>query len=91
MDRVRTEPQLSYPTILGNFLYFIVFKVGVQAVMSIGLPSLQKMVEALQENDSVEFLAIQTVFKGKTQNTFEKLIETQKQYNLKNTIWSRRR
>jgi thiol-disulfide isomerase/thioredoxin len=48
-----------------------------------GLPDLQKMVEALEGNDNVDFLAVQTVFEGHSSNTFDKMVETQKQYGLK--------
>lgn len=48
-----------------------------------GLPDLKRMVNAIKNNDNVVFLAIQTVFEGHHENTFEKLIETQKQYDLK--------
>ena len=47
-----------------------------------GLPSLQKMTQALQGNENVVFLAIQTVFEGSHANTFERMQEIQKQYNL---------
>ena len=47
-----------------------------------GLPDLKKIVDALKENDKVVFLAIQTVFEGYEENTFDKLAETQKKYNL---------
>jgi thiol-disulfide isomerase/thioredoxin len=49
----------------------------------IGLPSLKKMVDALEGNEKIVFLAIQTVFEGASQNTFDKIIETQKKYDLK--------
>lgn len=48
-----------------------------------GLPDLKKMVEALKDNDKIIFLAIQTVFEGHESNTYEKMVETQKQYDLK--------
>lgn len=48
-----------------------------------GLPDLKKIVNALSNNKNITFLAIQTVFEGHHENTFEKIIETQKQYNLK--------
>ena len=48
-----------------------------------GLPDLQKMVSALKDNDKVVFLAIQTVFEGHQSNTYQKMVETQQQYNLK--------
>ena len=47
-----------------------------------GLPDLKKMADALKENDNVVFLAIQTVFEGHHENTYEKMLETQKQYDL---------
>jgi len=47
-----------------------------------GLPSLKKMVDALEGNDKVVFLAIQTVFEGRHANTFEKLKEIQKEYSI---------
>jgi len=49
---------------------------------SAGLPSLQKMVKAFDGNEQIEFLAIQTVFEGAKVNTYEKMIATQKQYDL---------
>jgi thiol-disulfide isomerase/thioredoxin len=48
-----------------------------------GLPDLKTMVEALDGNKNIEFLAIQTVFEGHDSNTFEKLSETQTRYELK--------
>ncbi|WP_298237763.1 redoxin domain-containing protein [uncultured Algibacter sp.] len=48
-----------------------------------GLPDLKKMVNALEENNNVVFLAVQTVFEGHHENTYEKMLETQKQYELK--------
>ncbi|OUR94561.1 thiol-disulfide isomerase [Flavobacteriales bacterium 34_180_T64] len=48
-----------------------------------GFPALKEMVEELKDSDKVKFLAIQTVFEGHDTNTHEKLIETQKQYDIK--------
>jgi thiol-disulfide isomerase/thioredoxin len=47
-----------------------------------GFPDLKKMVDALKHNDNVIFLAIQTVFEGFEENTFEKMLENQKKYDL---------
>jgi hypothetical protein len=41
------------------------------------------MVEALKENNKIVFLAVQTVFEGHDSNTYEKMVETQKKYDLK--------
>lgn len=48
-----------------------------------GFPALSEMVNALSGNDKVIFLAIQTVFEGHDENTYDKLATTQKQYHLK--------
>ena len=48
-----------------------------------GLPSLKKMVDALDGSDKVVFLAIQTVFEGQHKNTYDKIRETQLKYDLK--------
>lgn len=48
-----------------------------------GFPALKEMVNALSESDKVVFLAIQTVFEGHNENTYDKLVSTQKQYSLK--------
>jgi len=47
-----------------------------------GLPALQKMTSSLQNNDKISFFALQTVFEGQESNTFEKMVETQKKYEL---------
>lgn len=41
------------------------------------------MVGAPEENTKVAFLAIQTVFEGYAVNTYEKMVETQRQYAIK--------
>lgn len=48
-----------------------------------GFPALKEMVNALIGNDKVVFLAIQTVFEGHDENTYDKLATTQEQYGLK--------
>ncbi len=67
----------------GKFKVMYCFQSWCPGCHSIGLPSLQKMVNALKDNDKIAFVAIQTVFEGKNANTFEKLKETQKKYDLK--------
>ena len=49
----------------------------------IGFPILKQMVNALKDDDRIAFFAVQTVFEGQEENTFEKIKEIQKQYNLK--------
>lgn len=67
----------------GKFKVLYCFQSWCPGCHSRGLPALQKMVDALKENKNVAFLAIQTVFEGHQANTYEKMVETQKQYDLK--------
>lgn len=69
----------DYP---GKFIILYCFQSWCPGCHSIGLPSLKKMVKALEKNDAVKFFAIQTVFEGKSENNFEKLKETQQQYQI---------
>jgi thiol-disulfide isomerase/thioredoxin len=79
----RKKEAVSLSDFNGRFKVLFCFQSWCPGCHSRGLPTLQKMVEALKENDKVAFLAIQTVFEGYEANTFEKMVETQKQYNLK--------
>lgn len=67
----------------GKFKVIYCFQSWCPGCHSKGLPDLKKMVDALEGNDKVAFLAIQTVFEGHKDNTYEKMVETQKQYDLK--------
>ena len=67
----------------GNFKVLYCFQNWCPGCHSRGLPDVQKMVKALEGNSKVTFLAIQTVFEGFEANTYEKMVETQKQYDLK--------
>ncbi|CAM1343866.1 peroxiredoxin family protein [Tenacibaculum amylolyticum] len=67
----------------GKFKVIYCFQSWCPGCHSAGLPNLKKMVDALQDNDKVVFLAVQTVFEGFEANTYEKMLETQKKYDLK--------
>ncbi|PCH76148.1 MAG: thiol-disulfide isomerase [Flavobacteriaceae bacterium] len=67
----------------GKFKVLFCFQNWCPGCHSIGLPNLKKMVTALQGNDNVTFLAIQTVFEGHDENTYDKIIEVQKKYDLR--------
>ena len=67
----------------GKFKVIYCFQAWCPGCHSRGLPALQKMVTALENNDQVEFLAIQTVFEGAQANTFKEVKEIQKKYDLK--------
>ena len=65
-----------------NFKVLYCFQAWCPGCHSRGLPALKKMVEALKDSTHVTFLAIQTVFEGKHANTFERMVEIQKEYDL---------
>ena len=67
----------------GKFKVVYCFQHWCPGCHSKGLPDLKKMVTVLEGNDKVVFLAIQTVFEGHHANTYDKIIETQKKYELK--------
>ena len=67
----------------GKYKVVFCFQSWCPGCHSIGFPNLQKMVKALKDNSDVAFVAIQTVFEGHHENTFEKMLETQKKYELK--------
>ncbi|MCM4166942.1 Thiol-disulfide oxidoreductase ResA [Arenibacter antarcticus] len=48
-----------------------------------GFPSLERMIFEKQHNKDIVFLAIQTVFEGHNENSYEKMVATQKEYGLK--------
>ncbi|MFK7001056.1 peroxiredoxin family protein [Flavobacterium oreochromis] len=77
----RNPIQLS--DLKGKFKVIYCFQSWCPGCHSIGLPSLQAMTKALKENKNIQFLAIQTVFEGNSSNTYEKMLEIQKKYNLK--------
>lgn len=66
----------------GKFKIIYCFQAWCPGCHSIGLPSLQEMVKALKESDHVSFMAVQTVFEGEDANTYQKMIEVQKKYDL---------
>ncbi len=47
-----------------------------------GFPTLEKLIEVSKVGGDVVFLAVQTVFEGFSVNTYERMIEVQKHYNL---------
>ena len=67
----------------GKFKIVYCFQSWCPGCHSKGLPDLKKMVEELKDKENIVFLAIQTVFEGFESNTYEKMVETQKQYELK--------
>lgn len=66
----------------GKFKVVYCFQNWCPGCHSKGLPDLKQMVEGLKDNTNIVFLAIQTVFEGHHENTFEKIIETQDKYEL---------
>lgn len=66
----------------GKFKVIYCFQHWCPGCHSKGLPDLKKMVDALDGNKNVVFLAIQTVFEGHEDNTYDKIVDTQKRYAL---------
>lgn len=75
--------QVKLSDFKGKFKVVYCFQSWCPGCHSVGLPNLQKMVNALSTNDNVVFIAIQTVFEGHHENTFDKMLETQRKYELK--------
>ena len=75
--------QVKLSDFKGKFKVVFCFQSWCPGCHSVGLPNLQKMVTALTGNGNVAFIAIQTVFEGYHENTFAKMLETQKKYELK--------
>ena len=78
----KTEP-IKLSDFKGKFKVVYCFQSWCPGCHSKGLPDLKKMVEATTSNENVIYLAVQTVFEGHHENTFEKMVETQEQYSLK--------
>ncbi|MGB5417603.1 peroxiredoxin family protein [Algibacter sp.] len=76
-----TEP-IKLSDFNGKFKVVYCFQSWCRGCHSKGLPDLKRMVEALKDNKNVVFLAIQTVFEGHESNTYDKILKTQKQYDL---------
>ena len=66
----------------GKFKVIYCFQHWCPGCHSKGLPDLKKMVDALDGKEDVVFLAIQTVFEGHEDNTYDKIVDTQKRYAL---------
>ena len=79
---VKSEP-VKLGDFEGKFKIVYCFQSWCPGCHSKGLPDLKMMVEALKEKKDIAFLAIQTVFEGHDANTYDKMVETQKQYELK--------
>lgn len=75
--------QIKLADYKGKFKIVYCFQHWCPGCHSKGLPDLKKMSIALQDSDKVAFLAIQTVFEGHSSNTYDKIVATQKKYNLK--------
>ena len=67
----------------GKFKVVYCFQHWCPGCHSKGLPDLKQMVDALKGKNDIAFVAIQTVFEGFESNTYNKIVATQKQYELK--------
>lgn len=78
----KIEP-LIFSDFEGKFKVIYCFQSWCAGCHSKGFPDLKKISEALEGEPQVVFIAIQTVFEGFDENTYDKIEKTQKQYNLK--------
>ncbi|MBX2983151.1 MAG: TlpA family protein disulfide reductase [Flavobacteriales bacterium] len=76
-----TEPQ-TFAQRSGLFKVVFCFQAWCQGCHSMGFPTLKKLVEAFRGDDRVSFLAIQTVFEGLHENTWEAMLKNQQEYGL---------
>lgn len=67
----------------GKFKVIYCFQAWCPGCHSRGLPALKEMSDALADNEDVVFIALQTVFEGSHANTYERMLEIQKEYDLK--------
>ncbi len=74
---------ISLDDYAGKFKVIYCFQAWCPGCHSRGLPALKAMSDALAGNDHVAFIALQTVFEGSHANTYERMLEIQKEYDLK--------
>ena len=82
IDRDGQDSRFQLADQQGRWVFLKCFQSWCPGCHSRGLPALQEMTKALKNNDSVAFLAIQTVFEGHHENTFDKIMEIQEKYGL---------
>ena len=66
----------------GLFKIIFCFQAWCQGCHSVGFPALKELVDAFKGESGVSFLAIQTVFEGQAENTWEAMLEDQRQQGL---------
>ncbi|EAR00534.1 peroxiredoxin family protein [Maribacter sp. HTCC2170] len=66
----------------GKFKVIYCFQSWCPGCHSRGFPALQEMSKALKSNKNVTFLAVQTVFEGHDENTYDKITEIQRKYEI---------
>ncbi len=66
----------------GKFIVIYCFQAWCPGCHSRGLPALKKLTTAFGDREDIVFLAIQTVFEGHHANTYKRMVEIQKQYDI---------
>lgn len=77
-----TTNPIKLADLKGTFKVIYCFQSWCPGCHKKGLPDLKKMVDALQGNKNINFMAIQTVFEGHKENHIDKIKEVQQQYGL---------
>lgn len=66
----------------GKIVVMLAFQSWCPGCHSSGFPTIQFLKQEFESNPDVKFLAVQTVFEGHNANTFDKLLENQRKYQL---------
>ena len=66
----------------GKFKVLYCFQAWCPGCHSKGLPALKEMSDRFKDNEDIIFIAIQTVFEGSHANTYDRMLEIQKEYEL---------
>jgi thiol-disulfide isomerase/thioredoxin len=77
------DESIDFENYIGKNKVLFFFQNWCHGCHTVGFPTLQRMTTALAKNENIVFFAIQTVFEGQTENTFDKLHQNQKKYDLK--------
>ncbi len=81
-DQGHQIPPVKLANFSDKFVVIYCFQSWCRGCHSHGLPALQDVVEEFRFSQEVKFLAVQTVFEGWQQNTYQKIRKIQVQYNL---------
>ncbi|WP_366183293.1 thioredoxin-like domain-containing protein [Flavobacterium ovatum] len=77
------DDRIDFGNYIGKKRVLFFFQDWCQGCHTIGFPALKRLITVLVKNKNIAIFAIQTVFEGQLENTFDKLLVNQKKYALK--------